>query len=200
MEMREAEIWTIAQMDQGNVVLLRPLESDIAVPIFIGQLEVQSILIGYGKTKAKRPLTHDLFLDLLRQTGLFLNRMEVHALRDNTFHARLVITGGHFSEKKPLLLDARPSDALALAVRWGCPICIASRVIEQAGVPADFIIDGVKDNPPASEARFPDPPPAAGPDKHGELLEQLNQAVAAEEYEQAAKIRDLLILLDKDSQ
>jgi bifunctional DNase/RNase len=198
MEMLEAEIWTIARTDQGNAVLLRPLKSDIAVPIFIGQLEVQAILIGCGKTKTPRPLTHDLFLSLLRQTGLSLSRVEVHALRANAFHARLVIPGGQFSEKKPLILDARPSDAFALAVRWGCPIFISSRVVEQAGVPVDIIVDGMDENPFASEPGPPEPPPSSRPDKHQELLEQLNRAVAAEEYEQAAEIRDRLILLDKN--
>jgi bifunctional DNase/RNase len=192
MEMLEAEIWTIARTDQGNAVLLRPLGSDVTVPIFIGQPEVQAILIGCGKTKVKRPLTHDLFLSMLRHIGLFLGRVEIHALRDDTFHARLVILGGRFSEKKPLVLDARPSDAFALAVRRDRPIFIASRVVEQAGVPVDIIVDGME-NPFASE-----PPPSFRPDKHRELLEQLNRAVAAEEYERAAEIRDMLILLDKN--
>jgi bifunctional DNase/RNase len=198
MEMLEAEIWTIARTDQGSAVLLRPLGSDVVVPIFIGHLEVQSILIGSGKVKIKRPLTHDLFLSLLRQLGLSLNRAEVHSLKDNTFHARLVILGGNFSEKKPLALDARPSDAFALAVRRGCPLFVSSRVIEQAGVPADIIVEGMNESPFVSGPEAPKPPSASRPDKHRELLEQLNRAVAAEEYERAAEIRDLLILLDKD--
>jgi bifunctional DNase/RNase len=197
IEMLESEIWTIARTDQGHVVLLRPLEWDIAVPIFIGQLEVQSILIGIGKTKVKRPLTHDLFLSLLGHVGLSLIRAEVHTLRDNTFHARLIILGGHFSEKKPLALDARPSDAFALAVRQRCPIFVSSRVVEQAGVPVDLIVEGMEKNPFAPEPEFPESPAASQGDKYGELLGQLNRAVAAEEYERAAEIRDMLILLDK---
>jgi bifunctional DNase/RNase len=198
MEMLEAEIWTIARTDEGSAALLRPLGSDIVVPVFIGQLEVQSILIGSGKVKMKRPLTHDLFLSLLRQLGLSLNRAEVHSLKDNTFHARLVIFGGIFSEKKPLVLDARPSDAFALAVRRGCPLFVSSRVIELAGVPADFIVEGMNESSFASGHGAPKPPSASRRDKHRELLEQLNEAVAAEEYERAAEIRDMLILLDKD--
>ena len=58
----EAEIWTIARTDQGNAVLVRPIGSESAVPIFIGQLEAQSILIGLGNVPMPRPLTHDLFL------------------------------------------------------------------------------------------------------------------------------------------
>ena len=60
----EAEIWTIARTDQGNAVLVRPIGSESAVPIFIGQLEAQSILIGLGNVPMPRPLTHDLFITL----------------------------------------------------------------------------------------------------------------------------------------
>jgi bifunctional DNase/RNase len=196
MEMLESEIWTITRTDQGSAVLLRPLGSDFIVPVFIGPLEIQSILTGSGEIKSPRPLTHDLFLAILRQTGLELNRVEVHALRDSTFYARLLIFGGSFSEKKPLFLDSRPSDAFALAVRRRCPIFISRQVLEQTGVPADFILEGIEEGGDLSTI------PASGPlprsNKYRELVEELNRAVDAEEYERAAKIRDMLILLDKD--
>ncbi|MDR0624071.1 MAG: bifunctional nuclease family protein [Treponema sp.] len=199
MEMLEAEIWTMAQTDQGSAVLLRPLKLDMAVPIFIGQLEAQSILIGCEKAKVKRPLTHDLFLSLLRHTGLSLSRAEVHALQGDTFYARLVILGEHFFEKKSLILDARPSDALALAVRRGCPIFVSSRVVEQAGIPVDIIMERLDESSPVFGTGGPEPPHPSRSDKRWELLEQLNKAVAAEEYERAAEIRDMLNLLDKDA-
>jgi bifunctional DNase/RNase len=195
MEMREVEIWTITRTDQGNAVILRPLGSDLIVPVFIGHLEIQSILIGAGEMKAPRPLTHDLIFAILCQTGLSLNRVEVHTLKHNTFHARLVIYGGVYSEKRPLVLDARPSDALALAVRWKCPILMSRRVLEQAGFPADFISEGAGD----SAAGSPVSAASAQSDKY-RLIEELNRAVDAEEYERAAEIRDLLIRLDKERQ
>jgi bifunctional DNase/RNase len=193
MEMLEVEIWTITRTDQGNAVLLRPLGSELIVPVFIGQLEVQSILIGSGDIKTPRPLAHDLLLSLLRQIGLSLVRVEVYSLQDNTFYARLIIFGGGFTEKRPLVLDSRPSDAFALAVRRRCPIYISRQVLEQTGVPADFILEGPEENgdaPPAS--------PMSRSGKYRELLEELNRAVDAEEYERAAEIRDMLILLDKE--
>jgi bifunctional DNase/RNase len=196
MEMLEVEIWTINRTDQGNAVLLRPLGSDLIVPVFIGQLEVQSILIGSGEMKAARPLAHDLFLSLLRQTGLFLNRVEIFSLRDNTFYARLLVYGGGFSEKKPLVLDSRPSDAFALAVRRKCPIYISRQVLEQTGVPADFILEGADE--PAGAFAAPAPGVSSRPDNYRELREELNRAVAAEEYERAAELRDMLILLDEE--
>jgi bifunctional DNase/RNase len=199
-EMLEAEIWTIIGTDQGSAVLLRPLGSDIAVPVFVGRLEAQAILIGGGKTKVKRPLTHDLFLSLLGQIGFSLNRVEVHALRDNIFYARLIIFGGNFSEKNPLILDSRPSDAFALALRRQSPIFVSRRVIEQAGVPADIIMDRMDENFFDSQSSIPDREPAfpSPPDSYEDLLEDLNKAVAAEEYERAAEIRDMLILLDNE--
>ncbi|RKY79412.1 hypothetical protein DRQ07_06400, partial [candidate division KSB1 bacterium] len=66
----EAEIWTIARTDQGNAILIRPLESETAVPIFMGQLEAQSILIGMGNVPMPIPLTHDLFINLFSKIKL----------------------------------------------------------------------------------------------------------------------------------
>jgi bifunctional DNase/RNase len=196
MEMLEVEIWTIARTEQGNAVLLRPLGSELIVPVFVGQLEVQSILTGNGDIKTPRPLAHDLLLSLLRQTGLSLSRVEVHSLRDSTFYARLIIFGGGFSEKRPLVLDSRPSDAFALAVRRRCPIYISRRILDQTGVPAEFILDGPEED--GGIRSSPSPGPLSRSGKYRELLEELNRAVDAEEYEQAAEIRDLLILLDKE--
>jgi bifunctional DNase/RNase len=196
MEMLEVEIWTITRTEQGNAVLLRPLGSELIVPVFIGQLEVQSILIGNGDIKTPRPLAHDLLLSLLRQTGLSLSRVEVHSLRDNTFYARLIIFGGGFSEKRPLVLDSRPSDAFALAVRQRRPIYISRQILDQAGVPADFILEGPEEN--GDILTSPSPGPMSRSDKYRELLEELNRAVDAEDYEQAAEIRDMLILLEKE--
>ena len=113
----EAEIWTVAQTDQGNVVLIRPKGSELAVPIFIGQLETQSILIGMGAVEVPRPLTHDLLLSAIAALGAQLSRVEIYELREGTFYARLIMKaeGGEF------MIDARPSDAIGLAVRAPLP-------------------------------------------------------------------------------
>lgn len=174
----KAEIWTIARTEQGNAVLIRPLGADIAVPIFIGQLETQSILIGFGDVAMPRPLTHDLMLSLLAKLGSDLLRVEIHDLRDGTFFARLVLD---FNDAE-LVVDARPSDALALAVRQKCPVYIAERIVDEAGVAVNLIVDST-----LAEA---DHPGAA--DEKEELQRELEKAVSAEEYERAAKLRDLL--------
>ena len=178
-----SEIWSILKTNHGNAILLKPRNMDIAIPIFIGTLEMQSILIGKEGMKLSRPHTHDLFLNMLANVNLTVRRVEVHDLKNDVFHARLIITGGEYSNDKPLILESRPSDAFAIAARKKCPIFISTPVIEQTGVPLDLFIGNLEEEPV---------------DKHRSLKEQLEQAVAEEEYEQAAEIRDLLKLLENE--
>jgi uncharacterized protein len=133
-----ADIWTIAQTEQGNVVLVRPRESDLAVPIFIGQLETQAILIGLGKVSMPRPLTHDLLLSLSGKLGAELVRVEICDLREKTFFARLIL----LRDGMELEIDARPSDAIALAVRCEAEVFIAENIVEEAGIPVEMVRDG----------------------------------------------------------
>jgi bifunctional DNase/RNase len=203
----EAEIWTIARMDDGTAVLLRPLNSEIAVPIFIGESEAQAILLGLGEVVVSRPLTHDLLLELIKRGGLDLYQVKVHDLRNSIFYSQLLLTGREFSEKKPMILDSRPSDAFALAVRCKCPVFITQKVVDQAGLPIEFFLDAVEDN----GAIFADnadnivgkinghTPNMSGFIARRETLRrELELAVATEEYEKAAEIRDVLALLDKE--
>ena len=195
-EMLRAEIWTIIRTGQGDAVLLRPLGLNLSVPIFIGQLEVQSILIGHENTVVKRPLIHDLFLSLAGRAGMTLVRVEVYELKDDTFYARVVLSDGEFPGGKPLTLDARPSDAFALAVRRKCPIYVSRKVVEQAGISVNILVEDSPGGRPAGTAAkngFPDEP-----EKRRGLEARLEEAVAAEEYEKAAEIRDMLILLDEE--
>jgi bifunctional DNase/RNase len=206
--MVEAEIWTIAQTEQGNAVLIRPLGSDISVPVFIGQFEAQSILIGYGEVVIPRPLTHDLLLNLIHRLGLELVRVELYDLRDSTFYARLILSGKGFSGNRSLVLDSRPSDAFALVVRSKCPVFISQKVVEEAGIPVNFIINAANEGegnqiPPVfnmGDIVPPKPDFSRAAARRNALQAELEQAVIAEEYERAAEIRDMLILLDKDTE
>ncbi|MDR3248272.1 MAG: bifunctional nuclease family protein [Treponema sp.] len=191
-EMMEAEIWSIAHIDQGDAVLLRPLGSDTVVPIFIGHSEAQAILLGLGDIKVRRPLTSDFFLEMTHRLRLTLFRVEIHELREDTFYARLLLFGREFSEAKPLILDSRPSDALALAVREKCAVYIAPQVLDQAGVPADLLIEEMGNQAPVEDSSTP------LTTKRRRLQAELEEAVETESYERAAEIRDLLILLDQD--
>lgn len=133
----EADIWTIAQTDQGNVVLVRPKGSDLAVPIIIGQLETQSILIGMGGVEVPRPLTHDLAVSLLKALSASLLRIEINDLQEGTFYARLVLR----QEGEEIVVDARPSDAIGIAVRTGCPVFISEAVVDEAGISVNLVTE-----------------------------------------------------------
>ena len=186
-KMLHAEIWTIAQTREGSAVLLRPRHKNVAVPIFVGQLEIQSILIAREGIVLPRPLTHDLFLELLDSQNLVLERVEIHDLKDNTFHARLILSGGGHTSDKPLILDSRPSDAFGLATRRKCPILISTRIVNETGIPLDLFIDSLDGNTAFSKGDI-----SPLEEERSRLLEELNEAVEREDYEQAAEIRDIL--------
>jgi bifunctional DNase/RNase len=178
-----SEIWSIIKTNHGNAVLLKPRNMDVAVPIFIGTLEMQSILIGKEGMKMPRPHTHDLFLNMLANVNLSVRRIEVYQIKNDVFHARMVITGGEYTNEKPLILESRPSDAFAIVTRKKCPVFIASSVIESTGIPLDFFVSSLEEDTY---------------DKHSSMRKQLEQAVAEEEYEQAAEIRDMLKMLENE--
>ncbi len=186
-----ADVWTVAQTDQGNVVLIRPKESDLVVPIFIGQLETQSILIGLGRVEMPRPLTHDLLMSVTAALGAELARIEIRDLRDRTFFANVVIKTGD----EEIVLDARPSDAIALAVRTSAEVYIAEDIVETAGVPVDMIRESGTVNESSTDdgpvLAGVDPPLARDPGTERDALNaQLEAAIQSEDYERAALLRD----------
>jgi hypothetical protein len=213
----EADIWTIAQTDQGNVVLVRPKGSDLAVPIIIGQLETQSILIGMGGVEVPRPLTHDLAVSLLKALSATLLRIEINDLQEGTFYARLVLR----QAGEEIVVDARPSDAIGIAVRSGCPVFISEAVVDEAGISVNLVTEaghaegsgtaaaggGTADGT-AGEAPAEDESPPNGELSHfrpgrkvrseaqdeelRRLKEELEEAIAVENYERAAFLRDRL--------
>lgn len=175
----EAEIWTVAHTDQGNAVLVKPLGSEFAVPIFIGQLEVHSILIGLGSVPMPRPLTHDLILSLMEKFDALLEKVEITELKAATFYSRIILRQG----ERKLIIDARPSDALSLAARVKCPIYISETIVAEAGVPVKFVNDG-----PAQEETGPNPRDL----EIGRLKAELAKALETENYEEAVRLRDRL--------
>jgi len=177
--MLKAEIWGIAETGDGYMILIKPLTSEYSVPIFVGQLEAQAILVGFGGISIPRPLTADLLKNLIKETGFTLLRIEINDLRENTFYGRLVIGKASGVE---LILDSRPSDALALAVRCKSPIYIAEKVVEEAGILVENMTDLAKTDQETKKRL---------------LKSELDEAVAAENYERAAEIRDMLNLLGK---
>jgi hypothetical protein len=196
-----ADVWTVAQTDQGNVVLVRPRESELAVPIFIGQLETQAILIGLGRVAMPRPLTHDLLLSVSRRLGAELARIEICDLRDKTFFARLIL----IRDGLELDIDARPSDAISLAVRCDAEVFIAEDIVEEAGIPIEMVREGqayeVDQGNTAGHGSGAAGHQAAAASgsvvalsqaERDRLARELEAAIDSEDYERAAAIRDRL--------
>ncbi|KAB2965534.1 MAG: bifunctional nuclease family protein [Thermoanaerobaculia bacterium] len=111
------------------VVILREEGGSLYLPIWIGVFEANAIALVVERVETRRPLTHDLLRSILAALGGELARVEIHALIEGTFHARLVLRAADGSER---VVDARPSDALALALRTGSPIWTARLVLDEA--------------------------------------------------------------------
>lgn len=112
------------------IVLLKDVSSETFLPIWVGPYEANSIASEIEKVAPQRPMTHDLLRNAIRQLGGEIKRIVVTELRDNTFYAVIEI----LVEDKMVLLDARPSDAIALAMRADCPIFVRDAVLESSGL------------------------------------------------------------------
>jgi bifunctional DNase/RNase len=132
IEMKVAGI-ALDAISRNPVVLLRDTAERRALPIYIGQDQAKSIINALENQQAPRPLTHDLFVNMLDDWEMSLERIVIHALRDNTFFALLTLTNGETRKE----LDARPSDAIAIALRTDAPIWVMEEVIADASIPVD---------------------------------------------------------------
>jgi len=110
------------------VVLLKDVLSDVILPIWVGPYEANSIASEIEKMYSQRPMTHDLLRNIIRQMGGTVNRVTVTDLRDSTFFAVIEIV----ANESQVLIDARPSDAIALALRVDCPIFVSETVLESS--------------------------------------------------------------------
>jgi bifunctional DNase/RNase len=137
VEMRVAGI-ALDAASRSPIVLLRDPSGRRQVPIWIDQAQAQNILAGLSDEPPPRPLSHDLMVALLDAGGLSLVRVIIHAIEDNTFRAVLKLDR---LEADSVELDARPSDAIALAVRTGSPIWMLEEVVADASIPVDAEAD-----------------------------------------------------------
>ncbi|MBI5582547.1 MAG: bifunctional nuclease family protein [Deltaproteobacteria bacterium] len=119
---------TIDPMTNSPIIILKDLEGDKTLPIWIGLLEATAIASELENIKFSRPMTHDLLKSLLDNLGARVVRIEICDLRDNTFFALIYLV----MENKEFSLDARPSDALALALRSQAPIFVDEQVIQKS--------------------------------------------------------------------
>jgi hypothetical protein len=130
--MIEVEIDSIrvSLMSEHRVVVLKALEEELYLPIWIGPYEAEAIAIRLKNVDISRPLTHDLLNNTIGEMGGRISHIVVSDLRDDTFYALITVdANGHLLE-----IDSRPSDAIALAVRAGAPIFVAENVMERASI------------------------------------------------------------------
>jgi len=108
------------------IVILKDVSSDLMLPIWVGPFEANSIASEIEKIPPQRPMTHDLLRNVIAQFGAEVRRIVVTELRENTFYAVIEL----FFEGQSMLIDSRPSDAIALALRADCPIFVRDEVVE----------------------------------------------------------------------
>lgn len=157
-------------------LILKEINGSRRLPIVIGQFEAQSIALEIEGIKPPRPLTHDLMKSVIDSLGSTLTEILINDLQDGTFYARLYVDSQE--------IDSRPSDAIALAVRYGAPIFVAEKVLSEAG----FVADNEDAEPQKPKGEAASEPPKFG--KLENLQQQLADAIAKEDYERAARLRD----------
>lgn len=181
-------------MSQGAFALiLKEADGPRKMPIIIGVSEAQAIANELEGVRPQRPMTHDLIRSIVELLGGQLKEVVIHSLREGTFYASLVF------EYSNLELDARPSDAIAIAIRFGVPIYVSEQILNEAAIdqpdtdeePDADETDDTEE--PTPESIIPDDPVDPRPRSAREQLEQeLDEAIRIEDYEKAAKIRDQL--------
>jgi len=169
------------------VLILGDKHSRRRLPIVIGSAEAESIAVGLEKHKSGRPHTHDLFIRFAKEFGIQVVEVVINRFRDGVYYAMLVCKQGD----DLTMVDARPSDAIAIAVRLGCGICAYETVMDEAGILMDDMeepstsqdtteghINKVEENESLDMLTL------------HELEDLLQEAIDNEDYQKAAQIRD----------
>jgi bifunctional DNase/RNase len=165
-------------------ILLKEVNGVRRLPIIIGAFEAQAIALEIEGIKPPRPLTHDLLKQLTDNLGATVLEIIVDELRENTFYAKIILDVSGLTNE----IDARPSDAIALAVRADAPIYVSDLVMDTASfipseeseseIPQTEFSDVEEHKPKTKEAQL------------AALQDKLREALEREEYERAAKLRD----------
>lgn len=174
-------------------LVLTEEQGERRIPIIIGGFEAQAIAIQLEGLKPPRPLTHDLFLNFAMSFGINLIEVNIYRLEEGVFYSKLICNNGG----KDIAIDARTSDAIALALRFKCPIYTTEEILQKSGIVIDIQEKG--------ETKAPQAKKTAGSGKKKtditdeskyknldlEALEELlDEAVKNEEYEKASIIQD----------
>lgn len=170
------------------------------LPIIIGGYEAQAIALKLENIKAPRPFTHDLIRNITDTFNISISEVNIDELKNETFFAKIVCEMGGVTHE----IDARPSDAIAIAVRCDAPIFVSEEVMNEAGITDERQADqpALEEGSPAEK---PEPAPAPASTGSGmesklsQLQSQLEEAVQKEDYEKAARLRDEIDRLKSSS-
>ncbi|BDA70183.1 hypothetical protein DSM106972_082830 [Dulcicalothrix desertica PCC 7102] len=132
IEMKVAGI-ALDAITRSPIVLLKDSTDRRALPIYIGQEQARAIMAPLENQKPPRPLTHDLIVSIIEALNMTLEKVIIHSLQKDTFYASLILQQGETRKE----IDARPSDAIAVALRTNAPIWVMEEVVADASIPVD---------------------------------------------------------------
>lgn len=176
-----------SQTQSGAYALILVEENgERRVPIIIGGFEAQAIVIKLENLDPPRPLTHDLFRNFAAEFNILVIEVMIYKLEEGVFYSRLLCNNG----EKEISIDSRTSDAVALALRFGCPIYITEEILDKAGITIT-----TSDSEPSAETDRESLFDSGGGSSYDsysdeELFKLIDDAVKTEDYEKAATIRD----------
>ena len=170
------------------VLILGDKNSQRRLPIVIGSAEAESIAVGIDHQHKGRPLTHDLFLRFAKEFGIEIMEVVINRFRDGVYYAMLVCKQGD----DLTMIDARPSDAIAIAVRAGCEIYAYETVMDEAGIIMDDMQREETDEPDDNIINKGASTTSLNMLDLDTLEELLQEAIDNEDYQKAAEIRDVI--------
>ena len=191
--MRKTELEIVAlshsvTQSHNYTVILGEKEGSRRLPIVIGSFEAQAIAVAMERMTPNRPLTHDLFKNTLETFNIELKEVVINNLLDGIFYARLVcIKDGEIFE-----IDSRTSDALAMAVRFHCPIYTFEFILDAAGIVLEEEEEEMEEQGPQEKVMAKGREGSLATFSLEDLNKMLEEVLADEDYERAAEIRDEL--------
>ena len=185
----KVQIENISIFNYNFIILLRRDGDDRVLPICIGPAEAHSIAIAYNNKPYRRPLTHDLMKSVLDEIDCTVDRVHVTDLKDGTFYARVYLTTW---DGRTLDIDSRPSDAMALALRYEAPIFVREDVLTENSVDIKESDQQLEQHMPITDEGDAPTERETPRDPVSRLKQQLEDAVSDERYEDAARLRDEL--------
>ena len=165
---------------KSYAIILKEIEGERCMPVIIGSFEAQSIALAIEEIETPRPLTHDLICDFISAVNVSLKAIKIYSLNEDVYFAKIIIISERIGEQ---IIDARPSDAIAVALRMHTPILVSKKVFDQASVEEELLFQEKK-RKIISQNPLP------------ELKREMELAIELEEYELAAKLRDKINKLE----